>query len=172
MTRSRGGVTVGRVFTDCVRERQAPFSPESVAEEFAKTLLAYGVTTVTGDRFGGLWPREALRKFGVAYQPSEKTKSELYSECLPMMNSGAVELLDYPKLVAQLCSLERRVSRAGKDSIDHPPNGHDDVANAVAGALWLARSKAEVSFAGWNFGVEDMIRENPWHMEASQDYRG
>ncbi|OSI65451.1 terminase large subunit domain-containing protein [Bradyrhizobium canariense] len=35
----------------------------------------------------------------------------------------------------QLCGLERRTARSGKDSIDHAPNGHDDVANAVAGVL-------------------------------------
>jgi len=34
--------------------------------------------------------------------------------------------------------LERRTSRAGKDSIDHVPGGHDDVANAAAGAAVIA----------------------------------
>jgi hypothetical protein len=38
-------------------------------------------------------------------------------------------------LVSQLCGLERRTARSGKDSIDHAPNMHDDVANAVAGAV-------------------------------------
>ena len=33
------------------------------------------------------------------------------------------------------CGLERRTHRSGKDSIDHAPGGHDDLANAVAGAL-------------------------------------
>ena len=39
-------------------------------------------------------------------------------------------------LVNQLCNLERRVSRAGKDSISHPDGDtyHDDLANACAGA--------------------------------------
>jgi hypothetical protein len=32
-----------------------------------------------------------------------------------------------------LCGLERRTARSGKDSIDHGPGGHDDVANVVAG---------------------------------------
>jgi len=51
------------------------------------------------------------------------------------LNSGLVELLDNPHLIGQLCALERRTARSGKDSIDHPPNGHDDLANAAAGAL-------------------------------------
>ena len=39
------------------------------------------------------------------------------------------------RLVAQLCALERRTAWGGRDSIDHGPGGHDDVANAVAGAV-------------------------------------
>ena len=43
----------------------------------------------------------------------------------------------------KLVGLERRVSRQGKDSIDHSPGGHDDVANAVAGywsvLIWTRR---------------------------------
>ena len=39
------------------------------------------------------------------------------------------------RLINQLCGLERRTSRAGKDSITHAPGAHDDVANAAAGAL-------------------------------------
>jgi hypothetical protein len=50
---------------------------------------------------------------------------------------GEVDLLDSPRLVSQLTSLERRTARGGKDSIDHAPGAHDDVANAVAGACWL-----------------------------------
>jgi hypothetical protein len=37
--------------------------------------------------------------------------------------------------------LERRTSRSGKDSIDHAPGGHDDLANAVAGVIDLATGK-------------------------------
>jgi hypothetical protein len=57
----------------------------------------------------------------------------LYRDLLPLINSGRIDLLDHPKLISQLTGLERRVARGGKDSIDHPPNSHDDLANAVAG---------------------------------------
>ena len=40
--------------------------------------------------------------------------------------------------MAQLCGLDRRTARGGRDSIDHAPGGHDDLANAVAGAAALA----------------------------------
>jgi hypothetical protein len=46
-----------------------------------------------------------------------------------------VELLDLSRLARQLQGLERRTTRGGKDSIDHAPGGHDDVANAVCGVL-------------------------------------
>jgi hypothetical protein len=39
--------------------------------------------------------------------------------------------------VAQLCGLERRTARGGRDSIDHGPGAHDDLASAAAGALVL-----------------------------------
>jgi hypothetical protein len=35
---------------------------------------------------------------------------------------------------AQFRQLERRTIRGGRDRIDHPSEGHDDIANAVAGA--------------------------------------
>jgi hypothetical protein len=37
----------------------------------------------------------------------------------------------------QFASLERRTSAGGKDSVDHGRNSHDDLCNAVAGALTL-----------------------------------
>jgi hypothetical protein len=43
--------------------------------------------------------------------------------------------------------LERRTSRSGRDTISHPPNGHDDIANSVAGALSLALPTANQAFA-------------------------
>ena len=44
------------------------------------------------------------------------------------------------RLVNQLCGLERRVGRSGKDSIDHGPGAHDDLANSVAGCADLVGS--------------------------------
>jgi hypothetical protein len=127
----------GIVVIDAIRERRPPFSPEGVVQEFAELLQAYGVRAVSGDRFGGEWPRERFRMYGIDYQVGVKPKSDLYRDLLPLLNSGGIELLDVPRLAAQLCGLERRVSRAGKDSIDHAPGGRDDVANSVAGVASL-----------------------------------
>jgi hypothetical protein len=132
-----------RVIVDLVRERKPPFSPESVVTEFSAALKPYRVREIEGDRWGGEWPREAFAKNGIAYTVSEKPKSAIYTEFLPLLNSGRVELLDHSRTVAQLCALERRTGRgSGRDSIDHPPGGHDDVINAVAGAAVLAAAAA------------------------------
>ncbi len=122
---------------DAVRENRPPFSPQGVVEEFVKLLKAYRVDIVQGDRYGGEWPREQFRKHGIEYKPAEKPKSDLYRDLLPLVNSGQVELLDHSRLMAQLIGLERRTSRAGRDSIDHGPGGHDDVANCLAGVVGL-----------------------------------
>jgi len=126
-----------RAVLDLVREVRPPFSPEAVVADFAATLKAYGVGRVVGDRYAGEWVREPFRKLGIAYDLADRPKSDLFRDCLPLLNSGRAELLDLPKLAAQFCGLERRVARGGRDSIDHAPGAHDDVANATAGALLL-----------------------------------
>lgn len=126
-----------KIILDLTRERKPPFSPEATIGEFCNTLKAYGVREVTGDRYGGEFPREHFRKHGIGYRVSDKVRTELYLELLPTLNSGGVELLDHPPLVSQLVGLERRVSRGGRESVDHAPGSHDDIANSVAGAVWL-----------------------------------
>ena len=136
MTLAIGHATVGGIVVlDAVREVHPPFSPEAVTADFAATLHTYGVRTVTGDRFGGQFPCEVFRRHGIDYTLCEMTKSALYRELLPLVNSGRVELLDLPTLRAQLGALERRMGRGGKDWIDHAPSAHDDLANSCAGVI-------------------------------------
>lgn len=123
---------------DLILERRPPFSPEAVTLEFADALKSYRVRKVVGDRFAGEWPAERFKTHGVYYEASEKTKSQIYSDLLPLLNSRAISLLDDRRLVSQLVGLERRTAWGGRDSVDHAPGGHDDVINAASGALLLA----------------------------------
>jgi hypothetical protein len=152
MTCAIGHKEEARVILDCILERKAPFSPDSVVGEFSGTLKAYGVSTVTGDRYAGEWPAERFSAHGIRYAPAELNRSELYLAFLPLVNSGRVDLLDNARMVSQFVGLERRTSRGGRDSIDHAPGGHDDVANAVAGVAWLA--SASKSFPAHAFSAE------------------
>lgn len=129
------------VVVDATREIRAPLSPELAVSELAMLFKSYGVSIITGDRYAGEWPREQFQKFGIVYRPAEKSKSELYVDFLPLVNSRRADLLDEPRLINQLLALERRTARGGRDSIDHPPGGHDDLINAVAGAASLALTR-------------------------------
>jgi hypothetical protein len=128
---------------DLLREVRPPFSPEAVAEEFATLCRRYRISKIVGDRWGGEWCREQFRKHGVFYELADGSKSDFYRDLLPLINSGAADLLDDERLVNQLVSLERRVTRNGRDVIDHPvgPQCHDDVANVAALALVQAFHK-------------------------------
>lgn len=134
-----------KIIIDCLREVKAPFSPESTVKEFCQVLKSYRIRAVQGDRYAGDWPREQFRKRGVRYIPSETPKSGLYQNFLPLVNSGKVELLDNKRLRQQLLGLERRTARSGKDSIDHSPGSHDDVANVVAGVVGIIAKASGMS---------------------------
>jgi hypothetical protein len=130
---------------DAVREVKAPFSPENTVDEFVQLLQSYTITAVTGDRYGSNWVSERFRVHGVKYEPAEKPKSDLYKDVLPAINSGQVDFLDHPRMLAQFVSLERRTARGGRDSIDHPPGQKDDLANAVAGLCCLIRAQSNIT---------------------------
>jgi hypothetical protein len=70
-------------------------------------------------------------------------KSDIYRDMLLLLNSRKCELLDNRRLISQLHGLERRTARCGRDSIDHGPGAHDDIANAVAGVLVLAAGEID-----------------------------
>jgi hypothetical protein len=128
----------GEVMTlDCLRARRGPFNTEALTAEYAELLKSYKVSQVCGDRYSGSWVADAFRKHGILYHPSERTASEIYADFLPVLMSGRCRLLDEPKTIAQLCTLERRTARSGRDSISHAPGAHDDRANAVAGVLTM-----------------------------------
>lgn len=130
-----------RVVIDAQREVKPPFSPADVTEDFCALLKTYRITSVRGDRYAGEWVAEAFRANGISFRPSERSKSEIYRDFLPLLNTQGVVLLDDPRCIGQLANLERRTRFGGRgESIDHPLKGHDDLANAVAGAAVHVRS--------------------------------
>jgi len=120
---------------DCIREIRAPFAPEKATDDLCVTLKSYRIGKVLGDRYAGEWPREQFTKRGIIYEPTETAKSDMYRDFLPLLNSGRCRLLDHQRMFNQFCQLELRTVRGGRDSVDHPKGGMDDVANAVTGAL-------------------------------------
>ena len=66
------------------------------------------MTKIVGDKYAGEWPRARFAEHGIEFEQSARPKSDLYHDLLPLLNARRVELLDLPRLSAQLCGLERR----------------------------------------------------------------
>ena len=62
---------------------------------------------MTGDRYAGEFPRELFRKHGIAYDLAKQTKSELFRDLLPLLNSSRIVLPRNDRLLGQIVGLER-----------------------------------------------------------------
>src|SRR5215831_4986971 len=73
------------------------------------------------------------------YRPRRNTPScaGSFALSLPVFTRGLARLPNYARLIRELRLLERRTHRSGKDTVEHPRNGHDDHANVVCGVLSL-----------------------------------
>jgi hypothetical protein len=127
-----------KVVTDCIRRYRPPHNPYQVIGWMVEELRRFGIRQVTGDNYAAEFVKQAFESKGVRYEKSELPKSQLYLEFLPRICSGQVELLDDEFLVNQLASLERRTRSGGKDIVDHPSGGHDDISNVVSGVCSVA----------------------------------
>jgi hypothetical protein len=125
----------GIAVLDCLVEIRAPFSPSVATEQIAATCKAYNLTEVGGDKYSAQWCVEAFAKNGISYKHSERDRSAIYLETIPLLSGGTSRLLDNKRLIAQLAGLERRSSPVGKDRIDHGVHGMDDVAVSACGSL-------------------------------------
>src|SRR5262249_11767837 len=128
----------------------------------------YGVTGAFGDNYGGQWPTAEFAKNGIVYELSELHKSDLYLNLIPVLCSRKVELLDNEKLKSELRRLERRRGKSGRDTIDHPPRGSDDIANAVAGVVHLALEQCG-DLEPYAYGTRTFARDSDWGFGVHDD---
>jgi len=130
-----------KVVIDKIQRYKAPHSPYQVIVSMVEELRRYSVRKITGDNYSAEFVKDAFESNGIRYEKSELNKSQLYLELLPMVCSKSVEFLDEEISISQLSSLERRTRSGGKDIVDHPQGGHDDLANAVAGLSFITSKK-------------------------------
>jgi hypothetical protein len=135
MTLAVGHLSGDICVLDAILVVQPPFDPEEAVVQCAALLKRYGVSVVTSDRYAGEWVRSRFARHGVEVVYADRPKSDFYLDLLPLMVSRRVELLDFRRVRDEFVGLERKTARSGKDSIDHAPGGHDDLANAIAGCL-------------------------------------
>jgi hypothetical protein len=120
---------------DALIEIKAPLNPVTATEQVADLLKAYGLRETVSDKYAAGFATDAFAKNGIKLRHSERDRSALYVETLPLFTSGRVRLLESKRLTAQFASLERRTMPGGKDRIDHGVGGADDLSNSAAGAL-------------------------------------
>ncbi|MFZ5447885.1 MAG: hypothetical protein ACOZFS_04520 [Thermodesulfobacteriota bacterium] len=131
----------GFIVLDMLKRSVPPFNPAKVVGEFAGALREYRVYEVVGDRYSAEWVVSAFRENGITYIASDKDRSQIFQEALPLFTRGQVELLDDKVLLSELRGLERRTRPMGRDMITHGPGGNDDLANSACGAMVLAVGK-------------------------------
>lgn len=139
--------------------------PNEVVQAFSEALKEYDITQIQADRYAGEWVTAAFRDCGVMVENSEQSASELYLALLPSLSNGSVELLDNKRLISQLKGLERKTRSGGRDQVSHYPGGHDDVANAAAGACVMA-SRTETFNLSPSYGIIDQHEHKTMEQES------
>jgi hypothetical protein len=129
-----------KVVIDLVRAWPPSVGVHDIAKESAEIGKLYGCKSTVGDNYAGDWPREAFLEHGVSYERCELSKSDLYLAAIPLMSSRRVELLNNDRMVKEFRRLERKRGRGGKDAVQDGGR-HDDLVNAIAGAVQLVMAK-------------------------------
>ena len=65
---------------------------EGIVREIAEMLRAYGITSITGDKYAGQLVRQAFAREGIEYLEA-KEKSQAYLELEVLFAQGQIELL-------------------------------------------------------------------------------
>ena len=119
---------------------------------------------VRGDNFSGATWSSMFLKRGLTHQVEKGAATVLYRNFAPAVTGKKVEFLDPNTGTAQeraLNQLVRLEKREGGEKITHPQGEHDDVANALAGAVVMAirpPSGAEVRTETESFTKVDVGR--------------
>jgi len=74
---------------DRLVEVRPPFSPDDTCATFCGVLARYFLNEITGDKWGAEFTRERFETRAVTYNHSDKPKSDLYRELLPLLKAGA-----------------------------------------------------------------------------------
>ena len=127
----------GVVHIDNLIEYPPGSSPDAATAGIVEILRTYRVDGVTGDNYAKLWTQEAYTTRGVRYDRCNEVRSDVYLASAASFLSGNVRLLDHPRAIGQLANLERRTQRGGKETVGHSLGMHDDLANCIAGIVYL-----------------------------------
>ena len=82
------------VILDCLHEIRAPFNPDTATAEVAALLKTYSCHKTTGDKYAAQWVVAAFAKCGINYQHSERDRSAIYLDAMPLFTTGRARLIN------------------------------------------------------------------------------
>jgi hypothetical protein len=129
--------------------RGEPLNLSGVIADIVAIARRYRVYDVTGDAYAAGWVTQAFERAGFPYQHAPLDRSAAYLEAEPFLTQGRVALLESEPLFRELTQLERRPRPGGRDRIDHPSGGYDDLANVTC--LGIALLGLELGHAPFVF---------------------
>ncbi len=139
----------GNAVVDVLRRIEPPFSPADAVDEFASVCRDYCIAKVVGDQYGAALNADLWEERGIRYEPCRFNRSQLYLSLVGPINQQRVRMPRLAILQQELRQLQRRKTRTGRESVDHPISGSDDAANALAGVVFLLLKRRPDGLAAW-----------------------
>ena len=151
------------VASACLRSLPRASSPSS-----RRWSCSTASPTAYADRYGGEFPSDLFAKHGIIF---ELCRVDGERPVPGTAASAEQRELYAPRTIAS--SRSSRPSRANvarrQGPISHPPNGHDDVANVVAGVASRAAGSGFDETLSWVDGPGEPVRD--WHAMRAQRLR-
>ena len=114
-----------------------PLNMEATIVRITETLKEFDIRKVSGDQYCAAPVKQQFAKHNVFYEQvsfTPATKREIYENLKSLFLSAKVELLDHPQSVAELKSVEKRLTALDNIQISKPKHGNtgDDYADVIA----------------------------------------
>lgn len=137
-----------QVVIDVVRQIKAvpgaTLNPKEVMAEIIPILRQFRVRCVLTDQYHFASLAQLSQEMGVSLQEFKFTgtaKSSLYGNLQQLVNQRRIRFVDYPELLKELKSLERRLTHGGLVRVAAPEGMFDDLATVCAlvahGVTWM-----------------------------------
>lgn len=135
-----------RIMVDCVREWDTK-NADVILEEIRQLNGIYHCREVTKDGYAGGWVTNALEKRGLTVNDSERLPV-VYTNLKTLVLAQRLAMPDHPSLRNSLLQTQAFYSKSNNLTIGHERTleGHGDLANAVARAIYEASRQDEGSY--------------------------
>lgn len=122
--------------------RTNPIKAYEVAKAIRELNKQYDFSVVYADQFSFQPLKEIFSGFGITLEERVFTntfKQKIYKNLKYLLDSQIIDLLDHPATINELKEIQVEISTTGKIRIMHPPGGHDDYADSLAIAAYIAK---------------------------------